>query len=58
MPTRPVRSAAEYQERAQKLSLAAETASNDETRHQLLTIAQDYEGLANGALIAQRGTDD
>jgi hypothetical protein len=53
MPTL-AKSAAEYQERAQKLRLAAETVLFDETRRQLLTIAQDYDELAeSAALIAQ-----
>lgn len=59
MPTRPTKSAAEYQERAQKLKLAAAMALFTETRRQLLTTARDYEELAtSAALIAQDGTDD
>lgn len=59
MPTLE-QSAAEYQKRAQKLRLAAETAHSDETRHQLLIIAQDYDELAeSAALVAQYcQTDD
>jgi hypothetical protein len=54
MPTRLIKSAAEYQKRAQKLRLAAEAAHSEDTRCQLLTVAQDYEELAeSAALIAQ-----
>lgn len=49
MPTL-AQSAAEYQKRAQKLRLAAETAHTDETRHQLLIIAEDYDELAESAV--------
>jgi hypothetical protein len=53
MPT-TAKSAAEYQERAQKLRLAAETCYSDETRRQLLTVAQDYDELAEGAALIAR----
>jgi hypothetical protein len=50
MPT-PIKSAAEYQERSKKLRLAAETALSDETRRQLLIIANDYDDLAKSATL-------
>jgi len=53
MPT-IAKSAAEYQERAQKLRLAAETSYSDETRRQLLTVAQDYDELAKSAALIAR----
>lgn len=58
MPT-TAKLAAEYLERAQKLRLAAETSHSDETRRQLLTVAQDYDELAqSAALIAQHNQAD
>jgi len=59
MPTPRSKSAAEYRKRAQRLRLAAETALFTETRQQLLTIAEDYEELADSAAsIDRRGMDD
>lgn len=49
MPTPPIKSAAEYRERAKKLRLAAETTLVDETRHQLLVVANNYDDLAKHA---------
>jgi len=57
MPTR-IKSAAEYRERAKKLRLAARTVRCAEMRQQLLIIAEDYEGLADSAvLISQHYAD-
>jgi len=54
MLTPSIRSAAEYRERAKKLRLAAETTLIVETRQQLLTVAEDYDHLAEGAVPVGR----
>jgi hypothetical protein len=44
--------AAEYLERAQRLRLAAHTTRSADTRDQLLTVAGDYEELAESAELS------
>ena len=52
MPMHHANLAAEYLERAQRLRLAAHTTQSLDTRDQLLTVAGDYEELAERAELS------
>lgn len=52
MPMHHAKLAAEYLERAQRLRLAAHTTQSLDTRDQLLTVAGDYEELAESVELS------